>query len=281
MMYIPLHFAKSEKQALLDTGAIQSAMSEIELRKIPTTHRWALFKGIPALDFKVPITNGQIVPVRKQVLLRFFIAEIKFQETLIILPTMGNILFGISFLNQSLVTLDIRNHLIYFPDVPPQLCKANGRYNCDIHELPVTQKILLLPYQQVMVPVCTNVESATTTGTAVATTTINRKKAHLVTPPFSNLRRATPICKSPTHHDHISTINAGAIRANFTLLRLNPAKHVQLVAPERLSLLILLPDDATAVIIQLFYDELTTTNRMGYSTLQICLNPQTLNLLER
>ena len=281
MMYIPLQLAQYEKQASLDTGAIQSAMSETELRTILTTHPSALFKGKPALDFRVRIANGKIVPVRKQVLLRFFIAENKFEETFIILPTKGNILFGISFLNQPSVTLDIRNQLIYFPDVSLPLCKANGRYNCDIHELRATQKIVLLPYQQVMVPVGTTVESATTTGTVVATTTMNWKKAHLVTPPCSNLRRSTQICKSSTHHDHISTINAGAIPANFTVLKLNQAKHVQLVAPKRLSLLIWLPDDATAVINQLFDDELTKTNRMGYPTLEICQDPQTLNPLER
>ena len=58
-----------------DTGAIQSALSEAELRRILTAHPAALLQELPAPEFKVQIANGNIVPVRKQVLLRFFIGK--------------------------------------------------------------------------------------------------------------------------------------------------------------------------------------------------------------
>ena len=38
MLYVPLQFDKYENSALLDTGEIQSAMSEAELRKTTTAH---------------------------------------------------------------------------------------------------------------------------------------------------------------------------------------------------------------------------------------------------
>ena len=73
MLYVPLQFRAYENQGLLDTGAIQSAMSENELRRILQAHPAAQLEEYPAPDFKVQIANGSIVPVRKQVLLRFFI----------------------------------------------------------------------------------------------------------------------------------------------------------------------------------------------------------------
>ena len=73
MLYVPLQFREYENQGLQDTGAIQSAMSENELRRILQAHPAAQLEEYPAPDFKVQIANGNIVPVRKQVLLRFFI----------------------------------------------------------------------------------------------------------------------------------------------------------------------------------------------------------------
>ena len=94
MLYVPLQFRAYENFGLLDTGAIQSALSEAELRRIITAHPAALLQEHPAPEFKVQITNGNIVPVRKQVLLRFFIGGKIFEETFMVLPTMLNILIG-------------------------------------------------------------------------------------------------------------------------------------------------------------------------------------------
>ena len=97
MLYVPLQFRAYENQGLLDTGAIKSAMSENELRRILQAHPAAQLEEYPAPDFKVQIANGSIVPVRKQVLLRFFIGGKVFEETFMISPTMGNTLIGMSF----------------------------------------------------------------------------------------------------------------------------------------------------------------------------------------
>ena len=45
MLYVPLQFDKYENHALLDSGAIQSAMSEAELRKITTAHPEAILQN--------------------------------------------------------------------------------------------------------------------------------------------------------------------------------------------------------------------------------------------
>ena len=70
MLYVPLQFHEYENFGLLDTGAIQSALSEAELRRVLSAHPAALLQELPAPEFKVQIANGSIVPVRKQVLLR-------------------------------------------------------------------------------------------------------------------------------------------------------------------------------------------------------------------
>ena len=52
-IYVPLRFAHYEKQALLDTNAIQSAMSGTGVPKSLTTLPMALIKETPAPDSKV------------------------------------------------------------------------------------------------------------------------------------------------------------------------------------------------------------------------------------
>ena len=116
MLYVFFQFDKYENHALLDTGAIQSAMSEAELRKITTAHPEAILQELPLPNFKIQIANGNLVPVRKQLLLRFYVAGKVFDKTFLILPTMGTILIGMSFFEKYSVNLDIKNHLVHFPN---------------------------------------------------------------------------------------------------------------------------------------------------------------------
>ena len=102
MLYVPIQLRSYENVGLLETNAIQSALSEAKLRRILTAHPAAL-EELPAPDFKVQIANDGIVPVRKQVLLRLFIEGKVFEETFMVLPTMGNILIDMSFFKKNSV----------------------------------------------------------------------------------------------------------------------------------------------------------------------------------
>ena len=128
MLYVPLQFRQYEIHGLLDTGAIRSAMSEDELRRILSAHPAALLEEYTAPVFKVQTANGRIVPVRKQALLRFFIGGKVFEGTFLILPTMGNILIGMSFFEKYSETLDLANNVVKFPDITLQLKPDRGRY---------------------------------------------------------------------------------------------------------------------------------------------------------
>ena len=93
MLYVPLQFREYENFRLLDTGVTQSALSESEIQRILTAYPATFLQP----EFKIQIANGNIVPVRKQVLVRFFIGGKAFEETFMVLSTIGNILIGMSF----------------------------------------------------------------------------------------------------------------------------------------------------------------------------------------
>ena len=52
MLFVPLQFNSYENQGLLDTGAVQSALSEAELRKITAAHPEAVLDELPPLTLK-------------------------------------------------------------------------------------------------------------------------------------------------------------------------------------------------------------------------------------
>ena len=61
ILYVPLQFDKHDNHALLDTGAIQSAMSEAELRKRTTAHPETVLQELPPKR-QIPNRKRKISP---------------------------------------------------------------------------------------------------------------------------------------------------------------------------------------------------------------------------
>ena len=139
-------------------------LSENELRRIMAAHPSAVLNELRAPEYKIQIADGNIVPFRKQVTLRIFLVGRNFEKTFIALPTMGNILIGLSFSKKHFVTLDFRNNGFQnFPDLSLQLRPKNGKLNCGEFTLKATHKLVVGIFQQVVVPkfAATGIEKST------------------------------------------------------------------------------------------------------------------------
>ena len=280
MLYVPLQFREYEDEGLLDTGAIQSAMSENEPRRILQAHPAAQLEEYPAPDFKVQIANGNIVPVRKQVLLRFLIGGKIFEETFMILPTMGNILIGMSFFKKFSVTLDLANNIVRFPEITLQL-KPNGKFRLQMLELRTTQETTISPGQQIFVHATTNKDIGTVTGTIEAFPAFERKTELLVSPSMSEIKDQQTYVQITNPMDHIITIPQHSTVAVFRILTPNQAKNIQPMTNEQLALITKYPDEASNVINQLFQDPSATNDKRWYPTPETCDDPDKLNKIER
>ena len=237
MLYVPLQFRAYENHGLLDTGAIRSAMSEDELRRILSAHPAALLEEYPAPDFKVQIANGSIVPVRKQVLLRFFIGGKVFEETFMILPTMGNILIGMSFFKKYSVTLDLANNVVKFPDITLQLKPERGRYKVQMLELRTSQKIVIQPDHQIMVPVIAEKDFGTIQGTVETFPAFERKTQLLVSPALTQITEMKSHVQITNLTCHTITLNPNTTVATFRIMTPNQAKNLQPMSNEQLTLI--------------------------------------------
>ena len=281
MLYVPLQFRAYENHGLLDTGAIRSAMSEDELRRILSAHPAALLEEYPAPDFKIQIANGSIVPVRKQVLLRFFIGGKVFEETFMILPTMGNILIGMSFFKKYSVTLDLANNVVKFPDITLQLKPERGRYKVQMLELRTSQKIVVRPDHQIMVPVIAEKDLGTIQGTVETFPAFERKTQLLVSPALTQITEMKSHVQITNLTCHTITLNPNTTVATFRIMTPNQAKNLQPMSNEQLTLITKYPDEADNVLNQLFQEPGTETNRRWYPTPETCDDPSKLNRIER
>ena len=281
MLYVPLQFRQYENHGLLDTGAIRSAMSEDELRRILSTHPAALLEEYPAPDFKVQIANGSIVPDRKQILLRFFIGGKVFEETFMILPTMGNILIGMSFFKKYSGTLDLANNVVKFPDITLQLKPERGRYKIQMIELRTTQKTVIQPEHQIIVPVLAERDLGTIQGTVETLPAFERKTQLLVSPALTQIADTKSHVQITNLTCHTITLNPNTTVTTFKILTLNQAKNLQPMSNEQLTLISKYPDEANNGLNQLFQEPGTETNRRWYPTPETCDDPSKLIRIER
>ena len=249
-MYVPLQFDKYENYALLDTGAIQIAMSEAELRKITTAHPEAILQKLPPPNFKIQIANGNLVPVRKQVLLRLYVAGKGFEETILILPTMGTILFGMSFFEKYSDNSDIKNHLVHFHNhmmSMPVRQQKNNKFKTGLINLCASTKTVIPPLHRVMIQVHSDA-----TGTVEGSPAFMRKTCLLVSPALVDLDEGETTIQVTNRDNHTFTLDANTTLAHFRIPTPHQAANLTPMPVEHLNLITKYPDEAEAVINQLF-----------------------------
>ena len=260
---------------IIPTGTIQSALSQKELRRIVAAHASVVLEELPTSDYGIQIALGNIVKVRKQVLLRFFLAGRIIEEHFMVLPTMGNILIGMSFLAKYSFTLDLKNTLVQFLDLSLQLRLKQEKFKCEPFEFKkTTQNEVVGPLQQVMVPTIATNEIETSTGITEATTSFSQKVDLIVTAALIQLQinRTTNQVKNPNAHTF--TICQRTLVANFKILTTGQASHVHPMSLEQLNLIYSHINEATNGINQLFQPpEVPTTDRRWYPTPETCEDP--------
>ena len=274
-------FNSYENQGLLDTGAVQSALSEAELRKITTAHPEAVLDELPPPNFKVQIADGNLV--RKQVLLRFCIEGKVFEEVFFVLPTMGTILIGMSFFEKYSVNLDIKNHLVHFPNHLMSMQvrqQTNKKSKTGLIDWSSSSRTTIPPHHRVLIEVHSDADVSCTTGTVEGTPAFMRKTCLLVSPAVVDLDDGKTMIQVTNPNEHMYTLEANTNLANFRIPTPHQAANITPMPVEHLKLITDHPDDATAVINQLFVNPVMKSTKW-YPTPESCSEPDKLNKIER
>ena len=218
MLFVLLQFNTYENQGLLDTGAVQSALSEAELRKYTAAHPEAVLNELPPPNYIVQIANGNLVPIRKQFLSRFFIAGKVFEDVFLVVPTMKTILIGLSFFEKYSVNLDIKNHLVHFPNhmMSIQVSQQTKRkFKTGLHDLYSSCRTTIPPHHQVLIEVHSN--KSHTTGTVEGTPAFMCKTCLLVSPAVVDLDDGKTMIQVTNPNEQVFTLEANTNLANFRI----------------------------------------------------------------
>ena len=234
-MFPPLQFNNYENQGLLDTGAVQSALSEAELDKITAAHPEAVLDELPPPNFKVQIANGNLVPIRKQVLLRFLIAGKVFEEVILVLPTMGTILIGMNHM----LSMEVRQ-------------QTNKKFKTGLINLYSSSRTTNPPHHQVLIEVHSDADISRTTGTVEGTPAFMRKTCLLVSPAVVDLDDGKTMIQVTNPNEHVYTLKANTNLAHFRIPTPHQAANITPMPVEHLKLITDHPDDAAAVINHIF-----------------------------
>ena len=100
---------------LVDTGALSSAIPEVDLHKIHLLAPQSNAKEGPAPNFQILVANGQLETPKSTVNLKFEVSDIEFHEISIVLEKLASLLIGLFFLQRKNTILDMRQDVLNFP----------------------------------------------------------------------------------------------------------------------------------------------------------------------
>ena len=140
-----MDFEELNFDGLIDTGALSSAIPEVDLRKIRLTAPNTILKEGPPPDFQIMVANGQLEAPIATVELQSEVGDITFKEKFIVMTNLTSPLICLLFLQHHSTILDMRHGVLNFPFFSMQL-KNEGR------TYPIVIKPLLNSVETILQP---------------------------------------------------------------------------------------------------------------------------------
>ena len=121
MFYFQLDFTELIIDALIDMGALSSAILEAEIRKIRLLAPRRILNEGPPTQFQYMVVNGESKAPIATVEMHFQVRDITFREKLIVMTNLTSPLIGLLILQRHSTILDMRQGILDFPSFTLQL----------------------------------------------------------------------------------------------------------------------------------------------------------------
>ena len=119
------------------------------------------------------------------------------------------------------------------------------------------------------------------TGTVEGLPAFERRTNLLVSPALSGTQEGRTHVQITNPLDYQITINVGTAVASFNILTPKQATNLQPMTDHQLNLISQYPDEAEAVLNQIFQDPTAKSDRRWYPTPETCDDPSKLNKIEK
>ena len=124
-----MDFGELTMESLIDTGALSSAIPEMDLRKIQLLSPQSVIRECPPPNFQIIVANGQLETPQGTIKVKFEVGDIEFHEIFIVMKKLTGPVIGLMFLQRNHTVLDMRQGILYFPFFSMQLKTADHWYS--------------------------------------------------------------------------------------------------------------------------------------------------------
>ena len=151
MLYFPMDFGELTIDGLIDTGALSSAIPEIDLRKIRLLSPQSVIREGPPPNFQIMVANGQLETPKSTIELKFEVGDIEFHEIFIVMEHLTGPIIGLTFLQRNHTVLDMRQGILNFPFFSMQLKTADHKYSNVLEPILNPNEITIPPNDRVLI----------------------------------------------------------------------------------------------------------------------------------
>ena len=151
MLYFPMDFGELNIDGLIDTGALSSAIPEMDLRKIRLLSPQSVIREGPPPNFQIMFANGQLETPKSTIELKFEVGDIEFHESFIVMENLTGPIFGLMILQRNHTVLDMRQGISNFPFFSMQLKTADHKHSNVLELVLNSTEITIPPNDRVLI----------------------------------------------------------------------------------------------------------------------------------
>ena len=151
MLYFPMDFGELTIDGLIDTGALFSAIPEMDFRKIRLLSPQSVIRKGPPPNFQIMVANGQLETPKITIELKFEAGDIEFHEIFIVMEHLTGPIFGLMFLQRYHTLLDMRQGTLNFLFLSMQLKTADHKYSNVLEPILNPTEMTIPPNDRVLI----------------------------------------------------------------------------------------------------------------------------------
>ena len=232
MLYFPMDFGELTIDGLIDTGALSSAIPEMDLRKIRLLSPQSVIREGPPPNFQIMVANGQLETPKSTIELKFEVGDIEFHEIFIVMEHLTGPIIRLMFLQRNHTVLDMRQGILNFPFFSMQLKTADHKYSNVLEPILNPIEITIPPNDKVLIRTNSLLypENAVT-GILQPSDLLHEEGDITFCPALVTLNDGNILIPVNNFTDHPYKLKKGLHIANFSVMTPEQMKYVKPVDP--------------------------------------------------
>ena len=217
---------------LIDTGALSSAIPEMDLRKIRLLSPQSVIREGPPLNFQILVANGQLETPKSTIELKFEVGDIEFHETFIVMEHLTGPIIGLMFLQRNHTVVDMRQGILNFPFFSMQLKTADHKYSNVLEPILNPIEITFPPNDKVLIRTNSLLyPEIDVTGILQPSDLLHEEGDTTFCPALVTLNDGNIMIPVNNFTDHPYKLKKGRHIANFSVMTPEQMKYVKPVDP--------------------------------------------------